>query len=92
MTSYKEEYQRSQQHPERFWAEKADDIQWYKKPQTILGKDENGVDRWFVDGELNTCYLAVDYHVEQGKGEQTAIIYDSPVTKSKARITYQQLL
>ena len=77
--SYQSEFQRSIDDPSGFWLEKAERIAWYKKPTQGHSIDENGADRWFADGELNTCYLALDYHVENGRGEQTALIYDSPV-------------
>ena len=89
--SYKQEYKASVEQPEVFWKEQAGRIQWFKEPATILGKDENGIDRWFVDGELNTAYLALDYHVLNGRGDQLALIYDSPVTGSKRTYTYRQL-
>ncbi|NVK02694.1 MAG: propionyl-CoA synthetase [Oceanospirillaceae bacterium] len=89
--SYQSEYQASILQPEKFWAEKAADLPWFKQPQTILSKDENGIDRWFADGEMNTCYMAVDYHVEQGRGDQAAMLYDSPVTSTKRTVTYAEL-
>lgn len=89
--SYIEEYKKSIDTPEAFWGEKAEAIEWFKKPQTILSKDENGIDRWFADGEMNTAYLALDYHVENGRGDQDALIYDSPVTETKQRYTYSEL-
>jgi propionyl-CoA synthetase len=90
--SYSAEYARSLSDPEGFWSEKASDVAWYTHPKTILSKDDNGIDRWFADGELNTAYLALDYQVEQGRGEQVAIYYDSPVTDTREQITYAQLL
>ncbi|WP_426417394.1 propionyl-CoA synthetase [Aestuariirhabdus sp. LZHN29] len=90
--SYKEEYARSIDDPEGFWKEKAEAISWFKDPQTILSQDENGIDRWFADGELNTAYLALDYHVDCGRGEQVALIYDSPVTGTKRKYTYNEML
>ena len=75
--SYADEYQRSIEEPQVFWAEKAEALAWYKKPKQILSQDENGMDRWFADGELNTAYLALDCQVEQGRGDQVAIYYDS---------------
>ncbi|MFZ1341740.1 propionyl-CoA synthetase [Thiothrix eikelboomii] len=90
--SYKAEYERSMNDPEGFWKEKAEALQWYTFPETILSKDEHGIYRWFADGELNTAYMALDYHVEQGRGEQVAIIYDSPVSNTKAQVTYAELL
>ena len=88
---YQDLYRRSITDPEGFWAERANDIPWYVKPQTTLSNDANGVARWYADGQLNTCYCAVDYHVEQGRGEQTALIYDSPVTDTVASYSYSQL-
>ena len=89
--TYASDFQRSVEAPEAYWGDIAKQLAWYKAPQTILSTDDNGSDRWFADGELNTCYLAVDYHVEQGRGDQVAIIYDSPVTQTKQKITYSQL-
>ena len=67
--------------PEAFWGEAAESIDWFKKPVTVLDDTEvrarqGPVHRWFVGGELNTCYNAVDRHVEAGRGDVTAIIYD----------------
>ncbi len=89
--SYQQEYRLSIEQPEQFWATQAKDIQWFKAPRRILRKDENGIDRWFADGELNTAYLALDYHVLHGRGEQLALIYDSPVTGQRSTYTYNQL-
>ncbi|MBU2879317.1 propionyl-CoA synthetase [Aliiglaciecola lipolytica] len=89
--SYKSEYDLSITQPEKFWMEKASKLPWYNQPKNILSKDNNGVHRWFEDGVMNTCYMAVDYHAEQGLGEQIAIFYDSPVTNSKSSYTYRQL-
>ncbi|WP_286238425.1 propionyl-CoA synthetase [Neptuniibacter halophilus] len=89
--SYQAEYSKSIDTPELFWGEKAQDLKWYKQPEQILSKDENGIDRWFADGELNTAYLALDYHVENGRADNTAIIYDSPVTGQKRKISYLEL-
>ncbi len=89
--SYIAEYSKSVETPELFWAEKAAQLNWYKAPQTILSKDDNGIDRWFEDGELNTAYLALDYHVEEGRGEQVALIFDSPVTGQKRQYSYTEL-
>lgn len=89
--SYQAEYQTSIIDPIAFWAEKAGDIHWFKTPQTILSQDENGMDRWFADGELNTAHLALDFHVEHGRGDQPALIYDSPVSNSKKVFSYVQL-
>ncbi len=89
--SYQSEYQASIDNPESFWAEKAKLIDWYKPAEQVLGVDEHGVYRWFADGELNTCHLAVDYHVANGRADQVALIYDSPVTDVKQQFTYAEL-
>ncbi|MDH3634658.1 MAG: propionyl-CoA synthetase [Gammaproteobacteria bacterium] len=89
--SYRDEYQASIENPEAFWAEKARQLDWYKPAEKVLSTDEHGVQRWFADGELNTCHLAVDYHVENGRGDQTALIYDSPVTHQQKKYSYREL-
>ncbi len=89
--SYLAEYSQSIEAPETFWAEKAADLPWYSAPKQILSNDENGISRWFADGEMNTAYMALDYHVENGRGDQIATIYDSPVTGSKSTFTYREL-
>jgi propionyl-CoA synthetase len=89
--SYQQEYQRSIDNPEAFWREKASVLPWFKQPSTILATDDNGIARWFVDGELNTCFMALDAHIEQGRGEQAALIYDSPVTGSRRQYSYNEL-
>lgn len=92
MTSaYQEAYGRSLKNPEDFWREQANEIEWFQFPTEILSRDDNGVWRWFADGELNTCWLAVDRHIEDGRGDQLALIYDSPATKSVEKITYREL-
>lgn len=91
MSAYQEQYQWAQEQPEQFWHQQAKQIDWFEFPKTILANDENGIERWFPDGVLNTCWLALDYHCEQGRGEQTALIYDSPVTGIKQRYSYQQM-
>jgi len=83
VTDYKTAFRRSLASPEEYWGQ-ASSAAWYKSPTSILGKDSNGNDTWFSDGELNSSYLALDYHVEQGREDQAALIYDSPVTKSSA--------
>ena len=88
MIEYQIEYRRSLDDPESFWREQANSVAWSKKPSLILSKDTNGNDVWFADGELNTCYLAVDQHIEKGRGEQPALVYDSPVTGNKVSYTF----
>ncbi len=77
--------------PTRFWAEAATALDWYKEPDVILDDSNPPFYRWFKGGTLNTCYNAVDRHVAQGRGDQVAIIFDSPVTGTIRKITYSQL-
>jgi propionyl-CoA synthetase len=90
--SYATEYQASIDSPAIFWGDKAKQLPWFKVPEKILSIDENGIQRWFADGEMNTCYMALDHHVAQGRGEQVALIYDSPVTATKKQFSYRELL
>jgi propionyl-CoA synthetase len=89
--NYHEIYKRSIQHPEVFWAEAAEEIHWYKKWNSVLDGSNKPFFRWFPGGEVNTCYNAIDRHVENGRGEQTALIYDSPVTGTVERFTFNEL-
>lgn len=84
-------YQKSLDNPKQFWSDQAESIHWFKKPQTILSKDKNEYPLWYADGELNACYLAIDKHIEDGYGEQIAIIYDSPVTQTVKKYTYNEV-
>lgn len=89
--TYQELYNHSIQSPEKFWSEQANEIKWFKKPTTILSKDQNEYPLWFADGELNACYLALDKHIEEGFGDNVAIIYDSPVTQTVKKYTYNEV-
>ncbi|MBL1378467.1 propionyl-CoA synthetase [Zobellella iuensis] len=91
MSTYRHYHDSARQQPENFWREQAEKLDWFRFPQTILAKDGNGIDRWFVDGELNLCHMALDHHIEAGRGGDTALIYDSPVTGQKARYSYLSL-
>ncbi|WDD99622.1 propionyl-CoA synthetase [Thalassomonas actiniarum] len=88
---YHKEYQASIDDPAAFWQEKSSLVQWHKPPGQALSRDEDGHYLWYADGELNSCYLALDYHVENGRGEQTALIYDSPVTGVSRQYSYREL-
>jgi propionyl-CoA synthetase len=88
---YQNAYQESITNPERFWGQAARAIKWHKEPGKILDESRKPFYTWFSDGELNTCYNAVDFHVENGKGSQPAFIYDSPVTNSVRNITFSEL-
>ena len=89
--SYQDEYQASIDNPAAFWGEQAKQIDWYKPAGNVLSVDEHGIERWFADGELNTCHLALDYHVDNGRADQIALIYDSPVTNQQKKFTYREL-
>ena len=73
-------YRRSLEDPHGFWGEAAADIVWTKPWDTVLDEEASPAPRWFVGGELNTCYNTLDRHVEDGRADQAALIYDSPVT------------
>jgi len=84
-------FRQSIEQPEEFWANAAEGIDWIKKWDKVLDASNPPSYRWFRGAELNTCYNAVDRHVEAGRGEQTAIIYDSPVTDTIRKISYREL-
>ncbi|MCH2651364.1 MAG: propionyl-CoA synthetase [Candidatus Marinimicrobia bacterium] len=90
--SYQFIYKESLEIPEKFWLDQARKIQWFKSPEKILSQDDRGFYSWFEGGTLNTCYLALDKHVADGRGNQPALIYDSPVTEKKKTFNYEQLL
>ena len=82
---------RSLSDPESFWGEAAEAIHWSRRWDRVLDDSNPPMYRWFVGGELNTCYNALDVHVENGRGDQAALIYDSPVTGAKRQYTYTEL-
>src|SRR3546814_15087419 len=77
--------------PEVFWAAAAAEIDWTRKWDRVLDDSDAPFHRWFAGGALNTCYNAVDRHVERGRGAQVAVIYDCPVTGTVSRPTYREL-
>lgn len=89
--TYQKEFDLAQQQPDDFWLSKSKLINWYQEPKTACAIDESGQATWFPDGQLNTAYLSLDYHVETGRGDQTALIYDSPVTHVKRSYSYAEL-
>ena len=89
--SYAAVYDAWKNDPEGFWMDQAKAIDWVTPPTKALDNSNAPLYRWFTDAEVNTCYNAVDRHVENGRGEQVAIIYDSPVTDTKSQITYAEL-
>ncbi len=89
--SYQDVYRQSMEDPQGFWAEAAKLIDWDKPFDKVLDDSNVPFYRWFQGGMLNTCYNAIDRHVENGRGEQAALIYDSPVTDSKQTFSFAQL-
>ena len=88
---YAEAYQRSCRDPEGFWADAAADIDWIRPADKVFDPQAGIYGRWFVGALCNTCFNAVDRHVAGGRGEQAALIYDSPVTATKRTFTYAEL-
>jgi propionyl-CoA synthetase len=89
--SFKDIYQGWKSDPEGFWMKAAEEIDWVKPPSKALWDDDAPIYEWFKDAQVNTCYNAVDRHVVSGYGDQTAIIYDSPVTNKKSKTSYLEL-
>src|ERR1039457_5450931 len=92
MGRYAEAFRQSIDDPEAFWGTAAQGIEWYREPTVVLDKSDPPMYRWFADGILNTCFNAVDRHVRDGRGDQAALIYDSPVTGTSRVFTYRELL
>ncbi len=91
MPRYDEVYARSLEQPEEFWRDAAEAIDWDEPPARILDDSRAPFYRWFTGGRLNTAYNALDRHVERGRADQPALIYDSPVTGMKRTFTYREL-
>src|SRR5215217_814422 len=90
--AYEAAYDAWREDPESFWAEAAESIQWYRRWDKVLDTSRPPFYRWFSGGLLNTCYNLLDAHVENGRADQTALIYDSPVTGTVKSYTYRDLL
>ncbi len=89
--NYCDIYNKSISSSEEFWKEQANQLEWYNQPSNILSTDKKGYPLWFADGNLNACYLSVDKHIQDGFGEQVAIIYDSPVTQTVKKYTFNEV-
>ena len=89
--TYKDVYNSWKSNPEAFWMDQANAIDWVKPPSRALNDDNAPLYEWYSDAQVNTCYNAVDRHVENGRGDQTAIIYDSPITGTKGKTSYAEL-
>ena len=88
---YKKIYENSINNPEEFWRDISNDVFWFKKPTQILKKNNPPFYKWFTDGITNTCYNALDIHIDQGRGDKIALIYDSPITGNKKKYSYKEL-
>ena len=91
MGAYADVYEGWRTDPEKFWMEAASAIDWIRTPSRAFFEDQGIYGRWFADGSCNTCYNCVDRHVENGRADQAAIIYDSPITGNAKTLTYSQL-
>lgn len=88
---YRETLATSLREPEAFWADQAQKLDWQRPWKQVLDRSNAPLDRWFAGGQLNTCHNALDRHVDGGRAEQTALIYDSPMTGSVLKFTYREL-
>jgi propionyl-CoA synthetase len=88
---YDEAYRRSLADPDGFWGEAAEHIHWFRRWDRVLDNDKPPFSRWFVGAETNIAYNALDRHVAAGRGDQAALLYESPVTNMELRLTYRQL-
>jgi propionyl-CoA synthetase len=91
MGKYRDVWERSIDDPAGFWGEAAKGIDWFREPNIVLEDSKAPIYSWFPDGELNTCFNALDRHVRDGRGDQLALIYDSPVSATKTSYTYSAL-
>ncbi len=89
--NYQDAYDLGIKNPQEFWKKQAENIAWFNKPTQILSENNEGLQEWFADGTLNTSYLCIDKHIEDGFGEQTAIIYDSAVRGMVEKYTFNQV-
>jgi propionyl-CoA synthetase len=90
-STYDEQYARAARDPQGFWGAAAEDLYWDQRWDRVFDDGRPPYYRWFVGGRLNTCYNAIDLHVDRGRGKQLALIYDSPVTGTVKAFTYAQL-
>ena len=88
---FSEIYSNSIKNPEEFWKKISDDIFWFKKPTKILNRSNSPFYKWYEDGVTNACYNALDVHIDNGRSDKTALIYDSPITGNKKKFTYREL-
>ena len=91
MSKYQETFNRSLSNPDEFWSEAADQVKWIKKFDKVVHCERKPFYRWFKGGKINTCYNALDRHIEEGNGDRTALIFDSAMTNTKKKFSYKEL-
>ncbi len=89
--AYERAYREAAEDPEKFWGRAAETVPWYRCYERVLDRDNPPFYRWFEGGSVNSCYAALDIHCENGRGDRTALIYDSPVTRTRKKYTYHEL-
>ena len=90
-SAYDDVYARSLKDPGGFWAAAAEDLHWEKRWDRVFDDTRPPFYRWFTGGVLNTCYNALDFHIDRGRGKQNALVYDSPVTNTVQVFTFDEL-
>jgi propionyl-CoA synthetase len=91
LSKYQETFNRSLSNPDEFWSEAADKVKWIKKFDKVVHCERKPFYRWFKGGKINTCYNALDRHIEEGNGDRTALIFDSAMTNTKKKFSYKEL-
>jgi len=91
LSNYEKIFKQSLTNPEEFWSKAAEDVKWIKKFDKVIHTDGPPFYKWFKGGKINTCYNALDRHVDEGNGDRTALIYDSAMTKTKKKFSYKEL-
>jgi propionyl-CoA synthetase len=91
LTNYEDAHRRSLDQAEEFWADAASGVDWHKPWEKVLDDTNAPFYRWFSGGQLNTCHNALDRHVDNGRADQAALVYDSPVTGTQRTLTYREL-
>src|SRR5258708_26277038 len=92
VTAYRDAFDQAMRSPQTFWRRAAEAITWSRPFESVLDDSRAPLYRWFSGGELNTCYNPIDFHVENGRASQPAVIYDSPVHGIKRTLSYRELL
>ena len=91
LSKYQETFDYSLSNPKEFWSKAAEDVVWIKKFENVIHTDGPPFYKWFKGGKINTCYNALDRHIDEGNGDRIALIYDSAMTNTKKKFTYTEL-